>query len=590
MRCSQLYLPTLKETPADAEIASHRLMLRAGMIRKLASGIYTWLPLGLRVLRKVEAVVRREMNHIGAQEILMPNLQPAELWQESARWQAYGPELLRIQDRHGRFFCFGPTHEEVITSLLRNEVRSYKQLPLIFYQIQTKFRDEIRPRFGVMRAREFLMKDAYSFHQDKHSLTKTYQAMHEAYTRILTSLGLKFRAVLADTGNIGGSQSQEFQVLADTGEDKIFYSDSSDYAANAELATSLVVLDKPPLPSATLQKVETPGQKTITEVSNYLSITPKDCIKLLIVKGTAHPLVGLILRGDHTLNFTKLAKLPEVLHPLVFAEETEIEQLTGIVAPGYLGPLGLNIPLIVDESAAIMADFVCGANEKDYHFKNFNWQRDCLLPKVADLREVVEGDLSPDGKGHLKMDRGIEVGHIFQLGNKYSIAMQACTTIEDGTSKPLEMGCYGIGVSRIVGAAIEQNHDDRGIVWPINMAPFHVSIIPIGYHRSEAVKKYADLLYKKLCELHIEVLLDDRNERPGALFADMDLIGIPHRLVIKETELQNGVIKYKNRKEETEKSIPIDDIFAFVQQVLTASMSSAGTLTQSPQKSSNQVI
>jgi len=569
MRCSQLYFPTLKETPADAEVISHQLMLRAGMIRKLASGIYTWLPLGLRVLRKVETIVRQEMNRIGAQEILMPNLQPAELWEESQRWQAYGPELLRITDRHKRLFCFGPTHEEVITALLRHEVRSYKQLPLTFYQIQTKFRDEIRPRFGVMRAREFLMKDAYSFHRDKDSLTKTYEAMYEAYTRIFTALGLKFRAVLADTGNIGGSQSQEFQVLAATGEDKIFYSDSSDYAANAELATSLVSLDERPAPSAKMEKVETPGQKTIAELSNYLKVEAKNCVKLLIVKGKEQPLIALVLRGDHELNPTKLAKLPEILHPLQLAEETEIKQL--VDAPvGYIGPIGLSIPLIVDQSAAVMADFICGANEKDMHFKHVNWQRDCPLPPVADLREVVVGDLSPDGKGHLKMDRGIEVGHIFQLGNKYSLAMNARTTLEDGTSKPLEMGCYGIGVSRIVGAAIEQNHDDRGILWPINMAPFQVSIIPIGYHRSESVKQCADLLYKQLSEQHIEVLLDDRNERPGALFADMDLIGIPHRLVIKETELQNGLIKYKNRKEETEKAIPMDEISAFLQQALSA--------------------
>ncbi|WP_218813458.1 proline--tRNA ligase [Rickettsiella endosymbiont of Dermanyssus gallinae] len=567
MRCSQLYFPTLKETPADAEVISHQLMLRAGMIRKLASGIYTWLPLGLRVLRKVEAIVRQEMNRIGAQEILMPNLQPAELWEESQRWQAYGPELLRITDRHKRLFCFGPTHEEVITSLLRHEVRSYKQLPLTFYQIQTKFRDEIRPRFGVMRAREFLMKDAYSFHRDKDSLTKTYEAMYEAYTRIFTSLGLKFRAVLADTGNIGGSQSQEFQVLADTGEDKIFYSDSSDYAANAELATSFVDLEARPTPSAKMEKVETPGQKTIAAFSNYLKVEAKDCVKLLIVKGKEQPLIALVLRGDHELNPTKLAKLPEILHPLQLAEETEIQQLVG--APvGYIGPIGLSIPLIVDQSAAVMADFICGANEKDFHFKHVNWQRDCPLPKVADLREVVVGDLSPDGKGHLKMERGIEVGHIFQLGNKYSLAMNARTTLEDGTSIPLEMGCYGIGVSRIVGAAIEQHHDDRGILWPINMAPFQVAIIPIGYHRSESVKQCADLLYKQLSAQNIEALLDDRNERPGSLFADMDLIGIPHRLVIKETELQNGLIKYKNRKEETEKSIPMDEISAFLEQAL----------------------
>lgn len=568
MRCSQLYFPTLKETPADAEVISHQLMLRAGMIRKLASGIYTWLPLGLRVLRKIEAIVRKEMNRIGAQEILMPNLQPSEVWEESQRWQAYGPELLRMTDRHNRLFCFGPTHEEVITALLRNDVRSYKQLPLIFYQIQTKFRDEIRPRFGVMRAREFLMKDAYSFHRDKASLTKTYEAMHEAYTQIFTHLGLKFRAVLADTGNIGGSQSQEFQVLAETGEDKIFYSDSSDYAANAELAESFVALDKRPPPSAPLEKVATPQQKTIAKLSHFLKVEPKDCVKLLIVKGKEQPLIGLILRGDHELNLTKLTKLPEILQPLQLADEKEITRL--LDAPvGYIGPIGLSIPLIVDKSAAVLANFICGANEKDFHFRHVNWQRDLPLPKVADLREVVVGDLSPDGKGHLKMDRGIEVGHIFQLGNKYSLAMNARIILEDGASKPLEMGCYGIGVSRIVGAAIEQNHDDRGIMWPINMAPFQISIIPIGYHRCESVKQSANLLYQQLTEQNFEVLLDDRNERPGSLFADMDLIGIPHRLVIKETELQNGLIKYKNRKEEMEKSIPMDKISVFLKQVLS---------------------
>ncbi len=567
MRASHLYLPTLKEVPADAEIISHQLMLRAGMIRKLASGIYTWLPLGLRVLRKVEAVIRQEMNHIGAQEILMPNLQPAELWQESQRWEAYGPELLHITDRHQRLFCFGPTHEEVITHLLRNEVRSYKQLPLTFYQIQTKFRDEIRPRFGVMRAREFLMKDAYSFHRDKASLAKTYQAMYEAYTQIFTRLGLKFRAVLADTGNIGGSQSQEFQVLAATGEDKIFYSDSSNYAANAELAESFVSVEKRPAPSAPLEKVTTPGTKTINALSKYLKIEPSQCIKVLIVKGKEQPLIGLVLRGDHELNLIKVSKLAEILQPLQFAEESEITAAIGTTL-GYIGPIGLSIPLIVDKSAAMLSDFICGANEENFHLKNVNWQRDCPLPKVADLRQVVVGDPSPDGKGHLKMDRGIEVGHIFQLGSKYSLAMKACITQEDGTSVPLEMGCYGIGVSRIVGAAIEQNHDDRGILWSKNMVPFQISLIPIAYHRSERVKQATDGLYKQLNEQGFEVLLDDRDERPGSLFADSDLIGIPHRLVIKESELQNGFIKYKNRKEDAEQSIAISKLSEFLQQAL----------------------
>jgi prolyl-tRNA synthetase len=562
MRSSNLYLPTLKEAPADAEVKSHQLMLRAGMIRKLASGIYTWLPLGLRVLRKVEAIVREEMNRINGQEILMPNLHPAELWEQSERWEAYGPELLRITDRHQRLFCFGPTHEEVITHLLRNEVRSYKQLPLIFYQIQTKFRDEIRPRFGVMRAREFIMKDAYSFHRDKASLAATYQTMHDSYSRIFTRLGLKFRAVLADTGNIGGSQSQEFQVLAQTGEDQIFYSDSSDYAANAELAESLVSTQRP-APSAPLHKEKTPGTKTIAEVCKFLNRDPQQCVKLLVVKGKKQPLIGLILRGDHELNPTKLAKIAEIAHPLTSAEETDILALTG-VATGYLGPVGLSIPLIVDRSAAVLADFVCGANEEGFHYTHVNWERDCPLPPVADLRQVQVGDPSPDGKGHLKMERGIEVGHIFQLGNKYSRAMDASITTEDGSLLPMEMGCYGIGVSRIVGAAIEQNHDDLGIIWPEAMPPFQVVIIPIAYHRSDGVKQAADLLYQQLSDAGFDVLLDDRAERPGLLFADNDLVGIPHRLVLSEKTLQEKVIAYKARTEKTEQLIAFQDIKDFL--------------------------
>lgn len=567
MRSSHLYLPTLKEAPADAEVKSHQLMLRAGMIRKLASGIYTWLPLGLRVLRKVESIVREEMNRINGQEVLMPNLQPAELWQESERWDAYGPELLRFTDRHQRWFCFGPTHEEVITTLIRNEIRSYKQLPLILYQIQTKFRDEIRPRFGVMRAREFIMKDAYSFHRDKASLAETYQSMHDSYCRIFTRLGLKFRAVLADTGNIGGSQSQEFQVLAQTGEDQIFYSDSSDYAANAELAESLVT-DQRPAPSAALEKVKTPGTKTIAKVCEFLKIDPQHCVKLLMVKGKKDPLIGLILRGDHELNPTKLAKILEIAHPLTFAEETDILALTGSLV-GYLGPVGLSIPLIVDRSAAVLANFVCGANEEGFHYTNVNWERDCPLPSIADLRQVQVGDPSPDGKGHLKMERGIEVGHIFQLGNKYSRAMDANFTTEDGNQLPMEMGCYGIGVSRIVGAAIEQNHDEQGIIWPDAMAPFQVVIVPIAYHRSELVKQAADALYQQLGEVGMDVLLDDRAERPGLLFADNDLIGIPHRLVISEKTLQDKVIAYKARTEKNEQTLPIHNILNFLQKKLT---------------------
>ena len=571
MRSSHLYLPTLKEAPADAEIKSHQLMLRAGMIRKLASGIYSWLPLGLRVLRKVETIVREEMNRINGQEVLMPNLQPAELWQESERWDAYGPELLRMTDRHQRWFCFGPTHEEVITSLVRNEVRSYKQLPLIFYQIQTKFRDEIRPRFGVMRAREFIMKDAYSFHRDKASLAETYQIMHDSYCRIFNRLGLKFRAVLADTGNIGGSQSQEFQVLAQTGEDQIFYSDSSDYAANAELAESLVINERP-APTQPLKKEKTPGTKTIAAVCEFLNTDPRHCIKLLMVKGTKHPLIGLILRGDHELNPVKLAKIPEIAQPLNFAEEKDIVNLTGVPV-GYLGPLGLSIPLIVDRSAAVLANFVCGANEEGFHYINVNWERDCPLPPSADLRQVQVGDPSPDGKGHLKIQRGIEVGHIFQLGNKYSQALNANITCEDGSLHPMEMGCYGIGVSRIVGAAIEQNHDDLGIIWPDAMAPFQVVVIPIAYYRSQAVKQAADALYQQLSEAGIETLLDDRAERPGLLFADNDLIGIPHRLVISDKTLKDQVIAYKARAEQNEQMLPAHDLLNFLQQKLTSKKS-----------------
>lgn len=566
MRSSHLYLPTLKEAPADAEIKSHQLMLRAGMIRKLASGIYSWLPLGLRVLRKVEAIVREEMNRINGQEVLMPNLQPAELWQESERWDAYGPELLRITDRHQRWFCFGPTHEEVITALVRNEIRSYKQLPLIFYQIQTKFRDEIRPRFGVMRAREFIMKDAYSFHRDKASLAETYQIMHDSYCRIFTRLGLKFRAVLADTGNIGGSQSQEFQVLAQTGEDQIFYSDSSNYAANAELAESLITT-KRLAPTKPLKKEKTPGTKTIATVCEFLKTEPQQSVKLLMVKGTKQPLIGLILRGDHELNPVKLAKIPEIAYPLSFAEEADILNSTGVPV-GYLGPIGLTIPLIVDRSAAVLSDFVCGANEEGFHYVNVNWERDCPLPPLADLRQVQVGDPSPDGKGHLKMERGIEVGHIFQLGNKYSQAMGANITSEDGSLHPMEMGCYGIGVSRIVGAAIEQNHDDLGIIWPDAMAPFQVVIVPIAYHRSEAVKQAADALYQQLSQVGIDVLLEDRSERPGLLFADSDLIGIPHRLVISEKTLQEHVIAYKARTEKNEQMLPIHDLLNFLQKKL----------------------
>lgn len=559
MRTTQLYVPTLKETPADAEVISHKLMLRAGMIRKLASGLYTWLPLGLRVLRKVENIVREEMNRIGAQELLMPAVQPAELWQETERWEAFGPELLKIRDRHEREFCFGPTHEEVITDLLRNELRSYKQLPAVFYQIQTKFRDEIRPRFGVMRAREFLMKDAYSFHLDRASLEKSYQDMHAAYTQIFTRLGLEFRAVFADTGSIGGSLSQEFHVLANTGEDQIFFSDQSDYAANVELAQAQVPVGKRPSPTATLQEVLTPGKRTIADVSEFLKTDPKKSVKVLLVKGTEQPIIALVLRGDHELNLVKVEKIAQIAKPLTWVDESDILKAVGCPT-GYIGPVKLPLPMIVDQDAAHLTDFVCGANKVDMHLTGVNWERDLPLPPVADLRKVVIGDKSPDGQGSLQMARGIEVGHIFQLGNKYSIKMNATVVNEEGKPVPMEMGCYGIGVSRIVAAAIEQNNDEHGIIWPQAMAPFQVALIPINYHRSERVRQATEELYQKLKTAGFEVLLDDREERPGAMFADAELIGIPHRIVVSERGLDAGTLEYKGRRDAQSQQIPNHEI------------------------------
>jgi prolyl-tRNA synthetase len=563
MRTTQLYFPTLKETPADAELISHRLMLRAGLIRKLSSGIYTWLPLGLRVLRKVENIVREEMNRIGAQEVLLPAVQPAELWQESGRWDKYGSELLRIIDRHERSFCFGPTHEEVITDLVRHEVRSYKQLPLSLYQIQMKFRDEIRPRFGVLRGREFLMKDAYSFHTDKTSLEKTYWDMYEAYSRIFTRLGLKFRAVFADTGSIGGSVSQEFQVLADSGEDTIFFSDASDYAANVELAEALAPTGKRPAATKSMQEVSTPGQRTIVDVSNFLKSDPKQSVKVLLVKGTQHPIVALVLRGDHELNPIKAEKLPQIAAPLTFVHEDEIAAAIGCPV-GYIGPVNLPLPMIADRDAAHLADFICGANKENFHLLNVNWERDLPLPEVADLRKVVVGDRSPDGKGILKTARGIEVGQVFQLGDKYSKAMNAHVVDENGKPITMLMGCYGIGVSRTVGAAIEQNHDERGIIWPDTMAPFQIVIVPINYSRSEKTKQAANQLYLKLQEQGYDVLLDDRDERPGVMFADMELIGIPHRLVISDRGLEAGTIEYKGRRDSESRQVQADKLFEFL--------------------------
>ncbi|RMH37944.1 MAG: proline--tRNA ligase [Gammaproteobacteria bacterium] len=551
MRTTQYFLATLRETPSDAEIVSHRLMLRAGLIRKLASGLYTWLPTGLRVLQKVEKIVREEMNAIGAVECLMPGVQPAELWQESGRWDKFGPELLRFQDRHQRDFCLGPTHEEIITDLIRNEVRSYKQLPLTLFQIQTKFRDEIRPRFGVMRAREFIMKDAYSFHLDEASLKETYQKMYEAYSRILDRMGLRYRAVIADTGAIGGSGSHEFHVLADSGEDIIVYSDTSDYAANIEKAEALAPSDARPAPKEEIRKISTHNAKTVEEVANLLQISTKQILKTLVVHGEKSDenpsgLVALVLRGDHQLNEIKAQNLSGVQSPLSLASEQEIREAIGC-GPGSIGPVNLSIPVIVDRTAASMSDFYCGANEDGYHFAGVNWERDCPLVRVEDIRNVVEGDPSPDGQGHLKVCRGIEVGHIFQLGRQYSEKMKATVLDADGQARVLTMGCYGIGVSRIVAAAIEQNHDEHGIIWPDAIAPFEVAIIPMNMHRSYRVQEVCERLYNDLVARGVEVLWDDRKERPGVLFNDMDLIGIPHQLVIGERSLDQGQIEYKKR-------------------------------------------
>ena len=548
MRVSRFPLFTVKEIPADAEIVSHQLMLRAGLIRKIAAGIYTWLPLGLRVLRKVEAVVREEMDRAGALELFMPAVQPAELWQESGRWQQYGPELLRISDRHRRDFCFGPTHEEVITELFRREIKSYKQLPVSFYQIQTKFRDEIRPRFGVMRAREFLMKDAYSFHLDQASLQDGYRAMYDAYARIFARLGLKFRAVLADSGSIGGSRSQEVHVLADSGEDAIAFSTESDYAANVELAEALAPAGDRPAPGEALTRVHTPGVKTIAELCDFLGLPAERTAKAIVVEGADERPVLLLVRGDHELNAIKAEKLPQVKAPLAFAGPDAIRAAFG-AGPGSLGPVGFAGAIIADRAVAKMADMAVGANADDWHLTGVNFGRDCPEPEVADLRNVVEGDPSPDGRGALSIARGIEVGHVFQLGSKYSTAMSAAVLGEDGQPATVLMGCYGIGVSRVVAAAIEQNHDERGIVWPATMAPFQVAVLPIGANRSAAVREAAETLYRDLLAAGIEVLLDDRDARPGVMFADMELIGIPHRVVIGERNLSAGQLEYRGRRD-----------------------------------------
>ncbi|SFC84757.1 prolyl-tRNA synthetase [Microbulbifer thermotolerans] len=554
MRASRYLIATQKETPNDAVVISHQLMLRAGMIRRLASGLYTWLPTGLRVLRKVEHIVREEMNRAGALEVLMPMVQPAELWEESGRWQEYGPELLRIRDRHDNGFCLGPTHEEVITDLVRNEINSYKQLPANFYQIQTKFRDEIRPRFGVMRAREFTMKDAYSFHIDADSLQETYDAMHAAYCRIFDRIGLDYRAVLADTGSIGGSHSHEFHVLADSGEDDIAFSTESRYAANVELAEALAPAGERPAPGRELEEVHTPNQKTIAAVSEFLQADPAQSVKTLIVlgeceEGETPPLVALVLRGDHTLNEIKAEKLPGIASPLQFAPEERIAQELGC-GIGSLGPVGLQIETIVDRAAAHLADFICGANKDDYHYTGVNWGRDVALERVEDLRNVEAGDPSPDGRGTLEIKRGIEVGHIFQLGDKYSRAMNATVLDENGKEQVMAMGCYGIGVSRIVAAAIEQNHDDAGILWPDAIAPFQLAIVPINLHKSDTVREKCEHLYQSLSAKGIDVLyMDEPKARLGAMLADVELMGIPHRIVVGDRGLEKGVVEYKGRRD-----------------------------------------
>jgi prolyl-tRNA synthetase len=559
MRTSQYLLTTTREPPADAEIVSHQLMLRGSFIRRLAAGLYTWLPLGLRVLRKVERIIREEMDRAGAQEVLMPAVQPAELWQETGRWDRYGPELLRFTDRHQRLFCFGPTHEEVITDLIRREIRSYKQLPANFYQIQTKFRDEIRPRFGVMRAREFLMKDAYSFHLNQSSLENTYQQMYETYARIFERIGLNFRAVQADTGAIGGKTSHEFHVLAASGEDAIVFSDKGAYAANLELAEALSPISERPSPQETLSTIETPDQHTIDEVSRFLNIPPQRCLKTLLVQGSAGGLVALVLRGDHELNVIKAQKLAEVANPLHFATPEEIQATCG-AAIGSIGPVGLKIPIVADRSAAQLTDFVCGANADNKHFTGVNWERDLPEPLIADIRNVVTGDPSPDGQGTLSIARGIEVGHIFQLGEKYSQSMKATVLDEAGRAVTLIMGCYGIGVSRIVAAAIEQNHDEYGIIWPDSIAPFQLALVPINAHKSTRVRTATEQLYAELQSVGLEVLLDDRQLRPGVIFADMDLIGIPHRLVVSERGLDAGAIEYKQRQEKKTRELRLDSL------------------------------
>ena len=564
MRFSEFALTTLKEVPADAEIVSHKLMLRAGLIRRLASGLFTWMPLGLRVLRKVEAVVREEMDRAGALELLMPAVQPAELWEESGRWDQYGPLLLRMHDRHEREFCFGPTHEEVITDIARRELRSYKQLPVNYYQIQTKFRDEIRPRFGVMRSREFIMKDAYSFDIDQDGLQKSYDRMHAAYTAIFERLGLKFRVVDADSGEIGGSRSQEFHVLAESGEDAIAYCDEDQYASNIETAATSRSAEERPAPTQELEKFPTPGVKTIAQLCEMLGTTPAQTIKTLIVDGTDGP-VALVLRGDHELNAVKAQKLDGVAAPLTMADNAAIRKAAG-ADPGSLGPVGMELPIYFDHGVANLANFTCGANEDGFHYKGVNFGRDLPDPETVDLRNVVAGDPTPGGTGTLSIARGIEVGHIFQLGTKYSEAMKATVQAPDATNQVMQMGCYGIGVTRIVGAAIEQNHDDNGIIWPGPLAPFDVVLVPINMHRSDDVREAAEALYTELTEAGLEVLLDDRDARPGVKFADAELIGIPHRVVVGDRGLAKGELEYRHRRDTESRDLKREEVLELLKE------------------------
>lgn len=564
MKFSKFNLTTLKEAPSNTEIVSHKLMLRAGLIRRLASGLFTWMPIGLRVLRKVENIVREEMERAGALELLMPAVQPSELWQESGRWEKYGSLLLKMNDRHGRDFCFGPTHEEVITEIARKELRSYKQLPVNYFQIQTKFRDEIRPRFGVMRSREFLMKDAYSFDIDETGLKNSYMRMHETYNEIFNRLGLKFRIVDADSGEIGGSRSQEFHVLAESGEDAIAYCDQDDYASNIETAATFPEKNDKKAPSLKMKKIETRGIKTISSLCKFLKIKASQTIKTLIVEGQTG-LVALCLRGDHELNTLKAQKLPGVASPLCMATSENINKLLDTCS-GFVGPLGLKIPVYFDHATANMSDFVMGANEEDMHYIGVNFERDISIPKTVDIRNVVNGDPTPGGEGTLSIARGIEVGHIFQLGTKYSELMSATVQNEDGKTNKIVMGCYGIGISRIVGAAIEQNHDSAGIIWPAQLAPFDVVISPINMYRSEQIKSAAENLYIKLTQKGIDVLFDDRNIRPGVMFADAELIGIPHRLVISNRSIETGKIEYRHRRESQSKNLRIEQIISLILQ------------------------